>query len=87
MPAGAALHARDLRLASGRTEILRDVDLDVIPGRRIGLVGPNGVGKSTLLRILGGQVRPERGTVSTAPADATVGYLPQDRERGLRARS
>jgi len=82
MPAAASLHARDLRLALGRTEILRDVDLDVTPGRRIGLVGPNGVGKSTLLRILGGLLRPDRGDVTSTPPTATVGYLPQDRERG-----
>jgi ATPase subunit of ABC transporter with duplicated ATPase domains len=82
MPPAAALHARGLRLALGRSEILRDVDLDVTPGRRIGLVGPNGVGKSTLLRVLGRHLRPDTGTVSSAPADSTVGYLPQDRERG-----
>src|SRR5688500_434249 len=81
MPSLASLHARGLRLALGRTEILHDVDLDVTPGRRIGLDGPNGVGKSTLLRVLGGLLRPDRGTVSTTPPDAIVGYLPQDRDR------
>src|SRR5215216_597950 len=81
MAAAASLHARDLRLALGRTEILRDVDLDVTRGRRIGLVGPNGVGKSTLLRVLGGELRVDRGTVVSMPPAANVGVLPQEPER------
>lgn len=42
---------------------LRDVDLDVHPGRALGIVGPNGAGKSTLLRLAGGVGRPDRGCV------------------------
>jgi ATPase subunit of ABC transporter with duplicated ATPase domains len=61
--------------------VLDAVDLDVTPGRRVGLVGPNGVGKSTLLRVLAGELRPEAGRVSTAPPSAAVAYLPQERER------
>ena len=40
------------------TTILDAVDLTVAPGHRIGIVGPNGVGKSTLLRVLAGQLPP-----------------------------
>jgi ATPase subunit of ABC transporter with duplicated ATPase domains len=43
----ASLHARDISLALGARHILTGVDLAVDPGQRIGLVGPNGVGKST----------------------------------------
>ena len=77
----AALHARDLSLALGARHILEGVDLAVDPGQRIGLVGPNGVGKSTLLRIVAGQLQPDRGLVTLAPANGNVGYLPQEPER------
>jgi ATPase subunit of ABC transporter with duplicated ATPase domains len=60
--------------------VLRDVTLVVTPGSRIGLVGPNGVGKSTLLRILAGLEGPDSGTVRWTPPELAVGYLPQERD-------
>jgi ATPase subunit of ABC transporter with duplicated ATPase domains len=78
----ASLHARGLSLALGPRQILIDVDVAVDPGQRIGLVGPNGVGKSTLLKVLAGLILPDAGSVQRAPGDATVGYLPQEPERG-----
>jgi ATPase subunit of ABC transporter with duplicated ATPase domains len=60
--------------------ILRDVTVVVPPGARIGLVGPNGVGKSTLLRILAGLEEPDAGVVRRTPPGLTVGYLPQTPE-------
>ncbi len=77
----ASLHARDISLALGARRILEGVDLAVDPGQRVGLVGPNGVGKSTLLRILAGLLHADRGSVTLAPAAANVGYLPQEPER------
>jgi ATPase subunit of ABC transporter with duplicated ATPase domains len=50
----------------------------VPPGSRIGIVGPNGIGKSTLLRALAGLELADSGTVVRTPADLTVGYLPQE---------
>jgi ATPase subunit of ABC transporter with duplicated ATPase domains len=44
-------------------------------------VGANGAGKSTLLRLLAGRLAPLDGTVTTAPADAFIGWLPQEHER------
>jgi ATPase subunit of ABC transporter with duplicated ATPase domains len=76
----ASLHARDISLALGARHILVDVDLSLDPGHRIGLVGPNGVGKSTLLRVLAGLAHPDTGTVSLTPSAATVGYLDQEPE-------
>jgi ATPase subunit of ABC transporter with duplicated ATPase domains len=61
----------------GANVVLADVDLVVPPGDRIGLVGPNGVGKSTLLRLLAGLEPPDRGSVR---ADGAVGHLPQEPE-------
>jgi ATPase subunit of ABC transporter with duplicated ATPase domains len=58
----------------GPQRVLSDVTLVVPPGARIGLVGPNGVGKSTLLRILAGIEEPDAGRVRKSGA---VAYLPQ----------
>jgi ATPase subunit of ABC transporter with duplicated ATPase domains len=57
--------------------VLHDVTVVVPPDARIGLVGPNGVGKSTLLRILAGLEEPDAGVVRRTPAALEVGYLPQ----------
>jgi len=81
MAVHSSLTARDVSLTLGRVAILDRIDLSVASGWRIGLVGPNGVGKSTLLRILAGQVRADEGTVATTPPGALVGYLPQEPER------
>ena len=62
----------------GAFDVLRDVDLVIGPRARIGIVGPNGVGKSTLLRILAGIEPPDEGAVQRAPADLEVGLLPQE---------
>ncbi|MEY2552633.1 MAG: hypothetical protein QOC57_493 [Ilumatobacteraceae bacterium] len=77
----ASLHARNISLALGARHILVDVDLALDPGHRVGLIGPNGVGKSTLLRVLAGRQPPDAGTVSLSPPAATVGYLDQEAER------
>ncbi|MGH9153675.1 MAG: ABC-F family ATP-binding cassette domain-containing protein [Acidimicrobiales bacterium] len=65
------------RLRGGRT-VLDAVSLTVGPRSRIGIVGPNGVGKSTLLRVLAGLEEPDGGRVERALATLTVGYLPQE---------
>ena len=69
----------------GAQVILDQVTLTIGPKARIGLVGPNGVGKSTLLRIVAGHEAPDAGAVTRAPERATVGYLAQERvtEQGV----
>ncbi len=57
--------------------ILTDVSFSIAPGDRVGLIGPNGCGKTTLLRILAGEEKPDAGQVTRLPADLRVGYLPQ----------
>ncbi len=83
MSAGTAtsLHARDLRVTRGLAVILDEVSLTLAPGHRVGIIGPNGVGKSTLLHALAGDVRLERGSVTTMPPNAAIGYLAQERSR------
>ena len=62
----------------GAQLVLDHVSLSVTTRSRIGVVGPNGIGKSTLLRILAGLEAPDEGRVERAPAALTVGYLPQE---------
>jgi ATPase subunit of ABC transporter with duplicated ATPase domains len=77
----ATLVARGLAAAHADRTLFSGLDLVVSPGDVVGLVGANGAGKSTLLRLLAGADRPEAGSVSLSPADAIVGWLPQEVER------
>jgi ATPase subunit of ABC transporter with duplicated ATPase domains len=61
--------------------VLDAVDLTISPGDRIGVVAPNGTGKSTLLRVLAGRQPLDKGTLRYAPPDAVVGLLEQEHER------
>jgi ABC-type cobalamin/Fe3+-siderophores transport system ATPase subunit len=57
------LSARNLGLRYGERDILKGVDLDVSAGEALAIIGPNGVGKTTLLRVLSGALRPTEGEV------------------------
>ncbi len=74
----APLRAVGLTVVRGPATVLDSVDLAVASGHRVGLIGPNGVGKTTLLRAMAGLQPLERGTVHRTPLTATVGYLPQE---------
>jgi ATPase subunit of ABC transporter with duplicated ATPase domains len=77
----ATLVAKDLCGGHAHRTLFEHLDLTVAPGDVVGVVGANGAGKSTLLRLLAGVDAPLGGTVATAPADAFVGWLPQEHER------
>ncbi len=77
----ATLVAKDLAGGFAHRTLFEGLDLTVAPGDVIGVVGVNGAGKSTLLRILAGDLQPLHGRVSVAPADAFVGWLPQEHQR------
>ncbi len=77
----ATLVAKDLAGGFAHRTLFEGVNLTVGPGDVVGVVGVNGAGKSTLLRILAGDVEPLTGTVSLAPPDAFVGWLPQEHQR------
>jgi ATPase subunit of ABC transporter with duplicated ATPase domains len=66
----------------GAQLVLDNVSLSVGPRSRIGLVGPNGVGKTTVLRLLAGLEEPDRGSVSRTPETLLVGYMEQERDLG-----
>ncbi len=76
------IEVRDLWFSYGKTPILEHVDLDVYEGDFLALIGPNGGGKTTLIKLLLGLRTPKRGTIrilGTTPAKARsrIGYLPQ----------
>jgi ATP-binding cassette subfamily F protein 3 len=71
------LQTSDIHKAYGDEVILEGVTLLVNDGDRVGLVGPNGCGKTTLLRIIVGEEAPDRGSVSWQPPDLRIGYLEQ----------
>lgn len=64
----------------GGRPIFDGVDLDIAPGEMTAVIGPNGIGKTTLLKTLLGHVDPTAGTVTyTGPdVDRPMGYLPQE---------
>ncbi|MGW7069167.1 ABC-F family ATP-binding cassette domain-containing protein [Streptomyces sp. NPDC054855] len=72
----AHLLAENVHCVLGDRMVLRDVSLKVSRGERVGLIGENGRGKSTLLRAIAGDLPPQRGQVVRAVA-GLVGFLPQ----------
>ena len=74
------LAARHIAKSFGGQVVLDDVSVTVGPSARLAVVGPNGIGKSTLLRLLAGVDEPDRGSVTRTPATLNVGYLPQEPE-------
>ncbi|MGM7697503.1 ABC-F family ATP-binding cassette domain-containing protein [Microbacterium sp. A84] len=77
----ATLVAQGLAGGYGHRTLFDSLDLTVAPGDVVGVVGANGAGKSTLLRLLAGVDQPQAGTIALAPADAFIGWLPQEHER------
>lgn len=59
------------------TEVLKDINLTVEAGERIAIIGANGVGKTTLLRCLAGDLAPTSGEINWVE-NASLGYMPQD---------
>ena len=75
---GAMLSAKGVTVSLGGRLVLNEVSVSVAAGDRLGIVGPNGIGKTTLLRALAGRVALDAGAVERAPASLTVGFLPQE---------
>src|SRR3954447_14379424 len=73
------LQVRGVAKSFGSRLILDGLDLDVEPGVRLGLIGPNGGGKSTLLRIISGDETADRGDL-TQRRGLVLAFLPQQLE-------
>ena len=73
------INATGLELRAGARILLGSTTLRVQPGDRIGLVGRNGAGQTTMLKVLAGEGQPFTGQVERR---GSVGYLPQDPRTG-----
>ena len=73
----ASLHLSGVAASFGARPLFAGLDATLAPGEVTAVVGPNGAGKTTLLRIIAGLHASDAGAIRTAPADATIGYLPQ----------
>ena len=76
------LTAHHISKSFGVEAVLDRVTFSINPGQRVGLVGPNGCGKTTLLCILAGLDEPDGGAVQLTPSDLRVGYLAQGMASG-----
>ncbi len=74
------LRLTDVKKSYGARDVLSGVDWNVTPRSRVGLVGRNGSGKTTVLRLIAGLEEIDAGGVDL-PRDATIGYLPQEGAR------
>ncbi len=72
------LIASNVSVSYGSLVVLDGVSLSIGAGDRTGIIAPNGVGKSTLLKVLAGDLEPDAGTVTRAPATTTVLRLAQE---------
>src|SRR5712671_3763160 len=66
----------------GGNPVFNEVDLEILEGQRIGLVGENGSGKSTLFKLLAGLDTPTEGVISRK-RNLTIGYLTQEVEASM----
>ncbi|MBL0143543.1 MAG: ABC transporter ATP-binding protein [Betaproteobacteria bacterium] len=63
------IEIRDLHFAYGKRQILRKLDLDIPKGKVVAILGASGCGKTTLLKLIGGALKPARGTVKVCGHD------------------
>lgn len=83
MAAGVHFRLRGVRVDYGNCCALDSIDIEIMPGEAVALVGPSGAGKTTLLGLLNGTVRPSRGTV--AVDEHALGELSASELRRVRA--
>lgn len=90
-PVSPKLQISNLNVYYGESHILRNVDLNVLSGKTVCLIGRNGVGKTTLLKTIMGLLKPRSGSIALSGSPIThlspdqrakrgIGYVPQGRE-------
>lgn len=76
-PVRPLIELNNVSVAWDRKTVLRNVSLSINEGDFIAITGPNGGGKTTLLRVILGLLKPTRGTAHRCRTDLRIGYLPQ----------
>ena len=71
------LHIKQLRFSFGANEVLKGVNLNILPGEIVALLGANGSGKTTLLNLIRGILKPDSGTIALGNA-VKLAFLPQE---------
>ena len=74
------VEARKITYGYGDTPVIKELSVKIMRGERIGLIGNNGVGKSTLLRLLLGQMEPDSGSIKLGE-NLEIGYFDQLRQQ------
>lgn len=70
----------DVNKSYGDTDLIKDLNLNLSPGSIVGVIGPNGVGKSTLFDMIGGNEKPDSGTIRLGPT-VELAYVDQHRDQ------
>ena len=73
-----AVTLKNVDMSLGGRQLLKDFSCEITAGHKIGVVGPNGIGKTTLLRLMTGELAPEKGSVETADT-VVFNYVDQSR--------
>ncbi|QVL57542.1 MAG: metal ABC transporter ATP-binding protein [Simkaniaceae bacterium] len=68
---------KNLSFSYGTVDVLKDVSIEVKPGEYIGIIGPNGGGKTTALKLILGFLSPNKGSVEIDVPQTKIGYVPQ----------
>jgi ATP-binding cassette subfamily F protein uup len=74
------IEAKDVSFSYGDRPVVRDFSLTVMRGDKIGLLGPNGIGKTTLIRLLLGELKPQKGTIRHG-TKLEIAYFDQHRSQ------
>jgi len=83
--ASTLVSLQDVSIGFGVPRLLEEINLQIESGESIGLLGRNGMGKSTLLKLISGDIQPHSGTIARQQ-NISVAYLPQEVPRGLGGR-
>ena len=73
----ALISLQDVSIGFGGPRLLEEIDLQIESGEWVGLLGRNGMGKSTLLKLISGDILPHSGTIARQQ-NLQVAYLPQE---------
>ena len=71
------LNLTNITVSFGGRDLYKNISFQINPKDKIGIVGKNGAGKSTMLKLITGEQKPSSGTINTTNS-LSIGYLPQE---------